>query len=191
MVLLLPLLFYSHLVAFFFIMSSSTTAAAASAPAATTSPSTTSPHQHKRKWGQPSPGKEPHPEPQPQPELPDVDEENEEAPGEAVIQLAEALVNIESVSGREQRMAKALATWLKKRGWKVILQPVAPAVGHEAEGKRWNVYASRPEGEGQRDGKGPRILLNTHIDTVPPFYPASVDRKEGVIRGRGACDTKR
>ena len=127
-------------------MSSSTTAAAASAPAATTSPSTTSPHQHKRKWGQPSPGKEPHPEPQP--ELPDVDEENEEAPGEAVIQLAEALVNIESVSGREQRMAKALATWLKKRGWKVILQPVAPAVGHEAEGKRWNVYASRPEGEG-------------------------------------------
>jgi putative cell wall-binding protein len=33
-------------------------------------------------------------------------------------------------------------------------------------------------------------LLNTHIDTVPPFYPAIVDRKEGVIRGRGACDTK-
>lgn len=34
------------------------------------------------------------------------------------------------------------------------------------------------------------MLFNTHIDTVPPFYPASVDLDEGVIRGRGACDTK-
>jgi len=62
------------------------------------------------------------------------------------------------------------------------------------QGDRWNVYAFRPEeetaGAPSRHGKGPRILLNTHIDTVPPFYPASVDRKEGVIRGRGACDTK-
>ena len=139
----------------------------------------------KRRWGESAPH---------QPAvLPDVDEENETAPGGAVVQLAQALIDIESVSGREQRMAKALEGWLTKRGWKVVLQAVPAAAGHEAEGERWNVYASRPEGPGagtRRQGKGPRVLLNTHIDTVPPFYPASVDRKEGVIRGRGACDTK-
>lgn len=32
--------------------------------------------------------------------------------------------------------------------------------------------------------------MNSHIDTVPPFYSATVDRQNGIIRGRGACDTK-
>lgn len=121
--------------------------------------------------------------------LPDLDEENEAAPGEAVVALAEALVNIKSVSGREHRMAKALEAWLCKRGWRVVLQPVAPAQGHETHGERWNVYAHRPEARPAGEG-GPALLLNTHIDTVPPYYPAEVDRAAGVVRGRGACDTK-
>ena len=35
---------------------------------------------------------------------------------------------------------------------------------------------------------GPHVVLNTHIDTVPPHVP--FERDEGVIRGRGACDAK-
>lgn len=97
------------------------------------------------------------------PSLPDVDESNESGrvvinayptlihfllfhttrhiytshtgPGEAVVQLAEALINIESVSGREQRMGKALQGWLVKRGWKVTLQPVPPVPGIEEVSK--------------------------------------------------------
>jgi len=79
-----------------------------------------------------------------------------------------------------------------------VVEPARTPLTHisyaHIQGDRWNVYAFRPEdetpGAPRRHGKGPRILLNTHIDTVPPFYPAIVDRKEGVIRGRGACDTK-
>lgn len=50
------------------------------------------------------------------------------------------------------------------------------------------MYAYRPEAK--LGPGGPSLLFNTHIDTVPPFFPASVDLSEGVIRGRGACDTK-
>ncbi len=121
--------------------------------------------------------------------LPDIDEDGERESGEAVVALAEALVNIKSVSGREHRMAKALEAWLTKRGWRVELQPVAPAAGHETHGPRWNVYACRPEAPPASEG-GPALLLNTHIDTVPPYYPAEVDRAAGVLKGRGACDTK-
>lgn len=125
----------------------------------------------------------------PLPLLPDVNEESERVPGEAVTALAAALVNIESVSGREHGMAKALQAWLTRRGWEVTLQTVAPAAGHEAHGERWNVYAHRPEAPPAAEG-GPALILNTHIDTVPPYYPAEVDRAAGVVRGRGACDTK-
>ena len=129
-------------------------------------------------------------------------------PGDAVVQLAEALINIESVSGREQRVAKALEGWLKNRGWVVTLQPVAAVPGGDevrmewmggrgrcttltcslrpSQGDRWNLYARRPD----CPQSGPRLLLNSHIDTVPPFYSATVDKSQGIIRGRGACDTK-
>ncbi len=44
-----------------------------------------------------------------------------------------------------------------------------------------NVLASRGDGS-------PHVVLNTHIDTVPPHVPYA--REAGVIRGRGSCDAK-
>ncbi|WP_101296595.1 M20/M25/M40 family metallo-hydrolase [Halegenticoccus soli] len=44
-----------------------------------------------------------------------------------------------------------------------------------------NVVASRGSGS-------PHLVLNTHIDTVPPHVP--YEREPGVIRGRGSCDAK-
>ncbi|MFB6071870.1 MAG: M20/M25/M40 family metallo-hydrolase [Halobacterium sp.] len=44
-----------------------------------------------------------------------------------------------------------------------------------------NVLASRGEGR-------PHVVLNTHIDTVPPHVEYS--RDGDVVRGRGACDAK-
>lgn len=37
---------------------------------------------------------------------------------------------------------------------------------------------------------GTHVVLNTHIDTVPPHVPLEVDESAGVIRGRGSCDAK-
>jgi acetylornithine deacetylase/succinyl-diaminopimelate desuccinylase-like protein len=53
-----------------------------------------------------------------------------------------------------------------------------------------NVRASR----GPADGD-PHVVLNTHIDTVPPHVPFAESASEGgedgdVVHGRGACDAK-
>ena len=47
-----------------------------------------------------------------------------------------------------------------------------------------NVLATR----GTTDDDGTHLVLNTHIDTVPPHIP--YDRSGDVVRGRGACDAK-
>lgn len=44
-----------------------------------------------------------------------------------------------------------------------------------------NVLAERP-------GGSPHVVLNTHLDTVPPHVPLT--RDGDVVRGRGACDAK-
>ena len=44
---------------------------------------------------------------------------------------------------------------------------------------RFNLFAAWGE---------PVVVLSTHIDTVPPFFPSSEDDEH--IHGRGACDTK-
>jgi acetylornithine deacetylase/succinyl-diaminopimelate desuccinylase-like protein len=48
-----------------------------------------------------------------------------------------------------------------------------------------NTLATR---EGAEGDDGPHLVLNTHIDTVPPHVSLDVDGD--VVRGRGACDAK-
>jgi acetylornithine deacetylase len=88
-----------------------------------------------------------------------------------VFQLTKTLVNIESVTGHEKACAEFLREHLAARGFQVELQPVAR--------DRWNVLALRGT---------PEVVLSTHLDTVPPFFPASED--EEFIYGRGSCDAK-
>lgn len=60
-----------------------------------------------------------------------------------------------------------------------------------------NVLATRTASE-ESAAAGPHVVLNTHLDTVPPDVPFERDRNatvEGetgvdVVRGRGACDAK-
>jgi acetylornithine deacetylase len=82
------------------------------------------------------------------------------------------LMDIPSVSGDEAAVARALAAHLEGTGYQVELQQVA--------GERANVFATT--------STRPRIVLSTHMDTVPPHTPASED--EEYIHGRGACDAK-
>jgi acetylornithine deacetylase len=85
--------------------------------------------------------------------------------------LTRTLVNIESVTGNEKACATFLGDYLAERNFQVELQPVSP--------ERANVLAWRGT---------PEVFLSTHLDTVPPFFPARED--EEFIYGRGACDAK-
>lgn len=85
--------------------------------------------------------------------------------------LTRRFIDIPSVTGDESAMAEAAAAVLRGIGFDVQFHLAAPG--------RPNVLATLD---------APRVLLCSHLDTVPPFFPA---RDEGdYIYGRGACDTK-
>ncbi|MGH9457785.1 MAG: M20/M25/M40 family metallo-hydrolase, partial [Thermoanaerobaculia bacterium] len=88
------------------------------------------------------------------------------------IRLARELIDVPSVTGSELDHERVLASLLRDRGFTIEEQEVAPG--------RVNLFASA--------GGTPRVILCSHLDTVPPFFPSSETPEE--IVGRGACDTK-
>ena len=89
-----------------------------------------------------------------------------------VFKLTRELIDIPSVTGEEFHIGTSLAELLNRRGYQVDLQ--------EVENDRANLIATT--------GAQPKIVLATHMDTVPPYIAASED--DEFIYGRGACDAK-
>ncbi|CAN6611450.1 hypothetical protein TRVA0_004S04126 [Trichomonascus vanleenenianus] len=90
--------------------------------------------------------------------------------------LHRKLVEIPSVSGTEEKVGEFLKEYLENLDYTVETQVV------QESPKRFNVYAYPGE---KRDT---RVLLTSHIDTVPPFFPYRVEGDK--IYGRGAVDAK-
>ena len=92
-----------------------------------------------------------------------------------VLDLTRALIDIESITPNEREIGNFLFGQLdvlaRRFDGRVERMPV--------EEDRDNVFVSFGE---------PRVVLSTHMDTVPPFIPSHED--EANIWGRGACDTK-
>lgn len=82
------------------------------------------------------------------------------------------LVNLDSTTGSEAAYLLYLEQLFRELGWTVRRQPVAD--------NRWNLWVSRVA--------SPAITFCTHVDTVPPFIPATL--RDDALFGRGACDTK-
>lgn len=80
-------------------------------------------------------------------------------------------IEIPSVTGDEGDYGDALARRLESLGFDCERQELAPG--------RFNLLA--------RAGR-PRVVLCTHLDTVPPFFGSRVEGD--VVHGRGACDAK-
>src|SRR6185436_7103101 len=89
-----------------------------------------------------------------------------------VLRLTRELIDVPSVTGDEFEIGNSLGELLTRLGYHVELQDIAP--------ERSNILA-RTEGK-------PRVVLSTHMDTVPPFISSSED--DEFIYGRGACDAK-
>jgi len=89
-----------------------------------------------------------------------------------VNELTRKLIDIPSVTGDEKLVGMFLQTYLEDLGYSVQLQEVAA--------DRFNVVATT--------NAAPRVVLSTHMDTVPPFIQSSEDDEN--IYGRGACDAK-
>jgi len=93
-----------------------------------------------------------------------------------VFELTRALVDIESITGNEERVGNYLFQHLSG----LAARHNGRVERMEVEPRRFNVFA--------QFGDRPAITLSTHMDTVPPFYPSREDDEH--IWGRAACDTK-
>src|SRR5438270_13125113 len=93
------------------------------------------------------------------------------AAGARAVDLLERLVAIPSVTGSEKPVLSFLEERYRDSGWTVESMEVAP--------DRRNLFIHRGH---------PSVVLTTHADTVPPFFPPR--READVLVGRGACDAK-
>ncbi len=92
-----------------------------------------------------------------------------------LFELTRRLIDVESITPNEQEIGNVLSDILSDLAHRYNggfeRMPVEPG--------RDNVFVQFGE---------PRVVLSTHMDTVPPFIPSREDDEN--IWGRGACDTK-
>jgi acetylornithine deacetylase len=86
--------------------------------------------------------------------------------------LARKLIDIPSTTDNEGDVGAFLFDELTRLGY--------ACRKHAVSETRFNVFAAA--------GGRPRVVLNSHIDTVPPWFGFRED--DDFIYGRGACDTK-
>jgi len=93
-----------------------------------------------------------------------------------LLSFARALVDIDSTTGHEQEAGRFLSRTLRDMGWHVDEQPLPDG--------RFNVIATASAG-----APAPaRVVLSTHFDCVPPFFPSRIEGDR--FYGRGSCDAK-
>lgn len=88
------------------------------------------------------------------------------------IAFARRLIDIPSTSENEYAAGEFVESELDRIGFSTRRQNVGTG--------RFNLFASA--------GGRPRVLLNSHLDTVPPWFASRED--DEFLYGRGACDTK-
>jgi len=92
-----------------------------------------------------------------------------------VFELTRALIDIESITGNEERVGGFLFGYLSQLAERYNGRVERMGV----EPHRFNVLAQWGD---------PVVTLSTHMDTVPPFFASRED--DEFIHGRAACDTK-
>ncbi|KAI9903512.1 hypothetical protein N3K66_000041 [Trichothecium roseum] len=109
---------------------------------------------------------------------------------EALLKLHENLVSFKSTSGDEYMAAGYLFELFYNMGWLATMQVVPDRPGSAPVLPRMNVIAW-PDTEGNPE---PKVLLTSHVDTVPPHISYSIDEgditKDTRIWGRGSADAK-
>ena len=87
------------------------------------------------------------------------------------VAFARALIDIDSTTGREAAAGAWLAGVLRGLGYTVVEQPLERGCS--------NIIATLDP---------PAVVLSTHYDCVPPFFPSRLEGRR--LFGRGACDAK-
>ncbi|KAH9867299.1 hypothetical protein IAQ61_007891 [Plenodomus lingam] len=92
-----------------------------------------------------------------------------------LLHLHRSLVEIESITSNERDVGQWLTSYLRNSSWTVERQQVSE--------NRYNLLAYGKKRE-------TTLLLTSHIDTVPPYWPYYYNKTTDVIGGRGSVDAK-
>lgn len=92
-----------------------------------------------------------------------------------LLYLHRKLIEIESITENEHDVGSWLTSYLRDRDWTVERQEVSES--------RYNLLAYGKKRE-------TTIVLSSHIDTVPPYWPYYYNKTTDVIGGRGSVDAK-
>ncbi|KAF2435182.1 Zn-dependent exopeptidase [Tothia fuscella] len=93
-----------------------------------------------------------------------------------LLYLHRKLIQTESITENEKEVGEWLATYLEDKGLTVEKQEVAK--------DRYNIIAYKG------DKRETKVLVTSHIDTVPPFWPYELRVSGTEIWGRGSVDAK-
>ncbi|KXJ91535.1 hypothetical protein Micbo1qcDRAFT_163295 [Microdochium bolleyi] len=115
---------------------------------------------------------------------------------DSLVSLHKSLVDIQSISYDENEVGQFLVDYLTERDFVADIQFLpTPNKTSSTEGKpRFNVLAW--PGPRRDQQPSPKVIVTSHIDTVPPFIPYSRSDNgkaisgETVISGRGSVDAK-
>ncbi|KAJ4038960.1 hypothetical protein NW761_010425 [Fusarium oxysporum] len=99
---------------------------------------------------------------------------HESVKSSALLELHKSLVERPSITGSEKHVTDFLQTYLQDAGFTVETQSVAK--------NRDNILAY------YNNTRKTKVLVTSHIDTVPPFWP--YERRGDEIWGRGTVDAK-
>ncbi|KAI0890758.1 Zn-dependent exopeptidase [Annulohypoxylon maeteangense] len=106
-----------------------------------------------------------------------------------LVSLHKSLVEISSISGNENEVGTFLVDYLTARGYTVQCDSI-PSSPDSDNKPSFNVLAW----PGSNPHPSPKILVSSHIDTVPPFIPYSINdsslNPDTLIAGRGSVDAK-
>ncbi|KAK8055749.1 acetylornithine deacetylase [Apiospora rasikravindrae] len=118
---------------------------------------------------------------------------------DALLSLHKQLIEISSVSGDENAVGTFLVDYLTERNFKAQLEFIPPSFNSSSSTPSADADASKPRFNvlawpGETRSPKPKLLVSSHIDTVPPFIPYSSSDAEPnsntVISGRGSVDAK-
>ncbi|KAI0466947.1 hypothetical protein F4859DRAFT_282069 [Xylaria cf. heliscus] len=107
-----------------------------------------------------------------------------------LVSLHKSLVEISSVTYTENAVGQFLVDYLTERDFVAELEFLPPSNTSDGEKPRFNVLAW----PGPSRNPSPKVLVTSHIDTVPPHIPYSRSDEEPngetIIAGRGSVDAK-
>lgn len=109
---------------------------------------------------------------------------------DSLLSLHKSLVSISSISNYEAEVGDYLIKYLDSRNYTTVRQNVDPDPNSSSNATRFNVLAW----PGDAEDLEAKVIVTSHIDTVPPHIPYSIDdgpiTKHTKLHGRGSVDAK-